>query len=64
MTTADILVTLRYNLLSGERGPICSNEDPMWRFPPDCIVNLRESLFRIDPELAEGAKRRTVGTHQ
>ena len=62
--SSDILVTLRYDLLPGERGLTRSDEDPMWRFPPDYIANLRETIFRVNPALAERAKRQSVGANQ
>lgn len=62
--SSDILMTLRYDLLPGERGLVRTQEDPMWRFPPDYIANLRETIFRVNPELARRAKRQSAEVEQ
>lgn len=62
--SSDILMTLRYGLLPEERGLQRSAEDPIWRFPPDYIANLRETIFRVNPELAERAKHQSVIVNQ
>jgi esterase/lipase superfamily enzyme len=62
--SSDILMTLRYGLLPGERGLVRTQEDPMWRFPPDYITNLQETIFRLNPELARRAKKQSAEVEQ
>lgn len=58
--SSDVLMTLRYDLLPEDRGLVRTEEDPIWRFPPDYIANLRDTIFRVNPELAERAKHQSV----
>jgi esterase/lipase superfamily enzyme len=51
--SSDILITLRYGLLPEERGLVRTQDDPIWRFPPEYITNLRDTVYRVDPELAK-----------
>ncbi len=62
--SSDILMTLRYDLLPGERGLVRTQEDPMWRFPPDYIANLRATIFRVNPELARRAVDQSAEAEQ
>jgi len=62
--SSDILMTLRYGLLPGDRGLVRTREDPIWRFPPDYIANLRATIFRVNPELAERAGRQSAEVGQ
>ena len=62
--SSDILVTLRYGLRPDERGLVRTLEDPMWRFPPDYITNLRETIFRVNPELARRAAQQSADIEQ
>ncbi len=50
--SSDILMTLMYNLGPGERGLTRDPDSPVWRFPPDYVERLRESLGRANPALA------------
>lgn len=62
--SSDILMTLRYDLLPEKRGLVRTDEDPVWRFPPDYIENLRDKILRVDPELAERTKRQPAEGNQ
>ncbi len=62
--SSDILATLRYGLLPGERGLVRTQEDPLWRFPPDYITKLRATILRVNPELARRAARRSAEIEQ
>ncbi len=52
--SSDILMTLMYNLGPGDRGLVRDADRPIWRFPPDYVQRLRESLGRANPALAAG----------
>lgn len=52
--SSDILMTLMYNLEPGDRGLVREADRPIWRFPPDYVERLRESLGRANPALAAG----------
>lgn len=42
--SSDILMTLKYDLPPGDRGIYRTSESPMWKFPDDYILQLREDL--------------------
>jgi len=62
--SSDILMTLRYGLLPGERGLVRTSDDPIWRFPPDYISKLRETVIRVSPKLAGHRKNPAAATIQ
>lgn len=50
--SSDILMTLLYDLTPEERGLVLRDDLPIWTFPDDYVVRLRESLGRVNPALA------------
>lgn len=42
--SSDILMALKYDLSPGDRGIYRTSESPMWKFPDDYILQLREDL--------------------
>jgi esterase/lipase superfamily enzyme len=55
--SSDVLMTLRYNLAPAERGLVHGDDSPIWSFPSDYIARLRESIVKVNPELAELLKK-------
>ena len=49
--SSDVLMTLRYGLLPGDRGLVIGDDKPVWRFPDDYIPRLRTALTEADPDL-------------
>lgn len=49
--SSDVLMTLRYGLAPPDRGLVLMPDVPIWTFPPDYIVRLREAIVRANPSL-------------
>jgi esterase/lipase superfamily enzyme len=47
--SSDILMSLMYDLSPGERGLVQSEDEPIWKFPPDYIARLRAALAKVSP---------------
>ena len=48
--SSDVLMTLAYGLLPGDRGLVRQNDTSLWTFPPDYIERLRHSLGEVSPQ--------------
>jgi esterase/lipase superfamily enzyme len=49
--SSDMLAALRYGLSPGDRGLVLMPDVPVWTFPPDYIVRLRQAIVRANPSL-------------
>jgi len=56
--SSDILMTLMYYLSPEQRGLVRTEEWPIWSFPPDYIIRLKNALIEVNPDLARGAHQR------
>jgi len=50
--SSDLLMSLLYDLAPEERGLVKREDLPIWTFPEDYIVRLREALAKANPSLA------------
>ncbi|MFV1997345.1 MAG: alpha/beta hydrolase [Acidiferrobacterales bacterium] len=55
--SSDILMTLKYELPPGERGIYRKDDSPLWQFPEDYLIQLKEDLKELLPGYSEALKK-------